>query len=1187
MAYKTGSQHRVSARSAKSSAVVPVASTAISGYYISGPATSLANVQITEILTTPGGQTFAGVVPGVVLSSQTISSVAYLNSSNQILPGWTAANISGGNILLTGLGMVANSNVALNGIPLSNMVVSQSQLIVTLPANAAGNSTLSLTMPTISNSAPYLIQYAVQPVWQNSNVNLYFTMNNTATNIALTVNTDPGDTITFSNLAPLPIGLLLQSNTTNFGNGTYQGYVSGTINGYPGGYSNVAFGVTATNIHNQATTQAFTANINAPVPLWTVANTFTFTQNGTAITTRVTASISDCVPLTYTLTSGFLPTGLSLNSAGYITGTVTCYSGGYSCIPFTITVNDVEGQSNSRSFSANVLSSNFNMTYVIVGGGGGGGGWASPHPVASGGYGGGGGGVTVGSASVAIGCYTATVGGGGAVTTLTGSPLTASGGGGSSIFGVVACGGGGGANFCAGSTGSSGAPTSHSSGAVATTGYGGGGGAGGTGGAGTSGRGLNPAAGYGAAGGNGGPAYYVPYTNASYAGGGGGGSGTTNPSSGIFFPGVRGSSGGGSAGVGGCGATYYAAPGNYGGGAFPSGPGASLSATAGSGGLVTVLYCSPVQLATGGSISGGPAGPRWYHTFTGTGSFKLNGTFNAIPVWCGPVSTFYYQPNTYSQLQLSGARLGCTAITYSNTTPLPTGFSLSSTGMLTGSATGYPVGAYSCVPFTVRATASTGTYSAHIFTANIAPNTVVYWPLYTTSSNLYLTQNNTPITTQIFANIQYGTIVSYTNTTALPTGLTINSAGYITGYPVGYNGYTNVPFTIQANSNVGTVGTYTFVANINAPVPVWTTSSTLYFAQNNYSYTTQLVATISDNVPLTYANVTALPTGLAINSNGYITGTVAGYSPGYTNVPVTLTVSDVEGQSNTQTFTANISSVPYTINIVAVGAGGGGYPAFRTCSGGGGGGGGGLGYYNSYPVNPANSYTVVVGVVSGGPTTGTSYFVTPSLVSGGGGSNGVNNTGGGGGGHTGQGGGNGGSGGSGSGLYAGGGGGGAGGYSGNGGTGGSGGPANTGSSGSGGSGGAGGGGGGAAGYRSCQPGGTFGGGAGGGGVGVGGPGSNGAGGGGAPCGIFSPAGGGGAGSGGSGGGTGNSNGPGGAGGTYGGGAGGGVFGQSGGGGVVAISYTSPVQIGVGGCVSGGPAGPKWTHLFTSPGTYKA
>jgi hypothetical protein len=261
MAYKTGSQHRVSARSAKSSAVVPVASTGISGFYISGPATSLTNVQITEVLVTPGGQTFPTAVPGVVLSSQTISSVAYLNSSNQVQPGTLAANVGGGNILLTGSGIVGNSNVALNGVPLSNVVVSQSQLIATLPANATGNSTLSLTMPKIANSAPYLIRYAVSPVWQNSNVNLYYTMNNVATNIALTVSTDPGDTITFTNVGPLPIGLSLQSNTTTFGNGTYQGYISGTINGYPGGYSNVAFSVTATNIYNQATSQAFTANI--------------------------------------------------------------------------------------------------------------------------------------------------------------------------------------------------------------------------------------------------------------------------------------------------------------------------------------------------------------------------------------------------------------------------------------------------------------------------------------------------------------------------------------------------------------------------------------------------------------------------------------------------------------------------------------------------------------------------------------------------------------------------------------------------------------------------------------------------------------------------------------------------------------------------------------------------------------
>lgn len=170
------------------------------------------------------------------------------------------------------------------------------------------------------------------------------------------------------------------------------------------------------------------------------------------------------------------------------------------------------------------------------------------------------------------------------------------------------------------------------------------------------------------------------------------------------------------------------------------------------------------------------------------------------------------------------------------------------------------------------------------------------------------------------------------------------------------------------------------------------------------------------------------------------------------------------------------------ISVVCVGGGGGG--ANNTGPGSNGGGGGGLGYKNNYPVTPGTPYTVVVG--DGGPigpafaiNGGDSYFDSPAVVRGGGGSRGLAPSPRAGGTYTGDGGGNGGSGGVG-GPSSGGGGGGAGGYSGNGGNGG-----NTGLAGTNGAGGGGGGGG---------AGGSADNGGGGGGVGILGEGSSGIGG---------------------------------------------------------------------------------------------
>ena len=136
-----------------------------------------------------------------------------------------------------------------------------------------------------------------------------------------------------------------------------------------------------------------------------------------------------------------------------------------------------------------------------------------------------------------------------------------------------------------------------------------------------------------------------------------------------------------------------------------------------------------------------------------------------------------------------------------------------------------------------------------------------------------------------------------------------------------------------------------------------------------------------------------------------------------------------------------------SVCVVCIGGGAGGGNATRSS-----GGGGGLGYKNNISVTPGQSYTVVVGSggnaagqtypvdrpLANGGNGGQSYFISPSTVSGGGGTPTV------GGSYVGDGGGQGGTGGSS------GGGGGAGGYSGNGGHGGNGGSAGTGGGGGGG-----------------------------------------------------------------------------------------------------------------------------------------
>ena len=190
--------------------------------------------------------------------------------------------------------------------------------------------------------------------------------------------------------------------------------------------------------------------------------------------------------------------------------------------------------------------------------------------------------------------------------------------------------------------------------------------------------------------------------------------------------------------------------------------------------------------------------------------------------------------------------------------------------------------------------------------------------------------------------------------------------------------------------------------------------------------------------------------GPEINEDGLVLALDAGNTKSYSDVPLGQQVFTTPGITSW-----TCPSGVYSVSVVCVGAGGGGYSDNA-------GGGGGLGYKNNISVSPGTAYTVGVGTFGNNSAYPDSYgadsfFISTSIVKGGGGHGGGNYAQGGvqlagdglGGDYVGDGGGNGGNGGTGGAS----GGGGAGGYSGNGGAGG--GPAQNGNAGAGGGGGGG------------------------------------------------------------------------------------------------------------------------------------
>ena len=282
----------------------------------------------------------------------------------------------------------------------------------------------------------------------------------------------------------------------------------------------------------------------SPVPAWTTAaGTLGSPAKTTSFTTTLIATGD--TPITYSLVSGTLPSGITLNSStGVLSGTTpdvatsTTYN-------FTVRSTDAQLQDTDRAFSITILPSNPTPTveYLVVAGGGGGG-------TDDGGGGGAGGFRTATGYSVTAGTpITVTVGNGGAGSIDPGSSTSGS----NSVFGAITSlgGGGGGGRGAAQSGGSGGGGyyAGGSAGAAGTAGQGNAGGnsqssspypCGGGGGAGAAGT-----SGSGTVGGNGGVGLSsdISGTATFYAGGGGGSIGSASGS------GCAGGIGGGGDGV--------------------------------------------------------------------------------------------------------------------------------------------------------------------------------------------------------------------------------------------------------------------------------------------------------------------------------------------------------------------------------------------------------------------------------------------------------------------------------------------------------------------------------------------------------------------------------------------------------------------------------------------------------------
>lgn len=399
------------------------------------------------------------------------------------------------------------------------------------------------------------------------------------------------------------------------------------------------YDIKVTNTSNLYGLLADTLYVN-DTPTWvTASGNLATVYEGDSINAQVTAfDDNEGIPLTYAVSSGSLPSGVTLNSStGAITGTAPNVNSN-TTYTFSLTATDGINTSSARSF--NIVVNNIAVEALVVAGGGGGG-----YDRGSGGGAGG----MIDHPAYNINrntTYTVTVGNGGSAGTnsnVTGGTggnsvfdaLTALGGGGGNMTGPGQNGGsGGGGGWNGGAAGS--ALQSSQAGASGTYGYGNAGGAGGTnvigggGGAGAAGSSSSPTTSSNRPNGGIGRQSSITGTPTYYAGGGGGGqafdgpNGNTTPY--FYLQGFGGTGGGGNGGNvnGGAGSAGTPNTGGGGGGGanIPQGNGA-----AGGSGVVIIAYPTALPALT---ISAGltydqpsRSGYRVYRFTAGTGTVTM------------------------------------------------------------------------------------------------------------------------------------------------------------------------------------------------------------------------------------------------------------------------------------------------------------------------------------------------------------------------------------------------------------------------------------------------------------------------------------------------------------------------------------------------------------------------------------
>jgi alpha-tubulin suppressor-like RCC1 family protein len=280
--------------------------------------------------------------------------------------------------------------------------------------------------------------------------------------------------------------------------------------------------------------------------------------------------------------------------------------------------------------------------------------------------------------------------------------------------------------------------------------------------------------------------------------------------------------------------------------------------------LKTGTLPTGLSLSSGGLLSGTPSA-------AGTFSFTITATGNAInaltdqalvqlvattPTWTTAASLANTAQNVAYSFALVATNANATGFSVTSGS-LPVGVSLSTAGVLSGTPT-----ALATYSFTVRALSTT---SSLVFADRAFTLTTVPLPVWTTTS-----------LTDVASGVVYSVQLAATNavsyalkTGTLPTGLSLSSGGLLSGTPSASGTFN---FTITATGNATNALTDQALTQIVATTPTWTTGASLANTAQSVAYSFALVATNALATGYSLLSGT-LPAGVTLGTDGTLSGT--------------------------------------------------------------------------------------------------------------------------------------------------------------------------------------------------------------------------------------------------------------------------------------------------------------------------